>query len=57
MTYSGKVITKSSGSDALYTTVTPGEDKKWGSEIVTRTNTWGGSGDSTATLSITAVES
>jgi hypothetical protein len=56
MTYSSKVITKSSGSDALYTTSSPGEDKKWGSEITTRTDTWTGSGDSTATLSITAAE-
>lgn len=57
MTYSSKVITKSSGSDSLYTTSTPGEDKYWGAEITTRTDTWTGSGDSTATLSITAVES
>lgn len=57
MTYSSKVVVKSSSSDTLYTTVTPGEDKKWGAEITTRTNTWTGSGDSTATMSITAVES
>lgn len=57
MTYSNKVIVKSSGSDTLYTTSTPGEDKKWGAEITTRTNTWTGSSSSSATMTITAVES
>lgn len=56
MTYSNKVIAKSSGSDVLYTTSTPGEDKKWGAEITTRTNTWTGGSNSTATMTITAAE-
>ncbi len=56
MTYSSKVIVKSSGSDALYTTTTPGEDKKWGAEIKTRTDSWTGSTSSTATMTITAAE-
>ena len=56
MTYSGKKVVQASGSDVLYTTVTPGEDKKWGAEITTRTNTWTGSGSSTATMTITAAE-
>jgi hypothetical protein len=53
-TYANKVITKSSGSAALYTTVTPGEDKKWGAEILTRTDAWTGGGASTATMTISA---
>lgn len=56
MTYSTKVIVQSSGSDTLYTTVTPGEDKKWGAEIETRTDSWTGSSSSTATMTITAAE-
>jgi hypothetical protein len=56
MTYSGKKIVKSSGSDVLYTTSTPGEDKKWGAEIITRTDTWTGSSNSTATMTITVAE-
>lgn len=56
MTYSGKKVVQSSGSDVLYTTSTPGEDKKWGVEITTRTNTWTGSSNSTATMTITAAE-
>jgi len=56
MTYANKVIVKSSGSDTLYTTVTPGEDKKWGAEIETRTDAWTGSSSSTATMTITAAE-
>lgn len=56
MTYSSKVIVKSSGSSVLYTTTTAGEDKKWGAEITTRTDSWTGSSDSTATMTITAAE-
>lgn len=56
MTYSAKVVVKSSGSDTLYTTTTPGEDKKWGAEIETRTDTWTGSDSSTATMTISAAE-
>lgn len=56
MTYSGKVVVQSSGSDPLYTTVTPGEDKKWGAQIETRTNAWAGSSSSTATMTVTALE-
>lgn len=56
MTYSSKVIVKSSGSDTLYTTTSPGEDKKWGAEIETRTDTWTGSSSSTATMTISAAE-
>jgi len=55
MTYSGKVIMKSSGSSTLYTTVTPGADKKWGVEIKTRTDAWIGGTPSTATMTISAV--
>lgn len=50
------VIVQSSGSDVLYTTSTPGEDKKWGAYITTRINTWTGSSNSTATMTITATE-
>lgn len=56
MTYSSKVIVQSSGSSTLYTTTSAGEDKKWGAEITTRTDSWTGSGDSTATMTITAAE-
>jgi len=54
MTYANKVVVKSSGSDALYTTTTPGEDKKWGAEILTRTDAWTGGTSSTAIMTITA---
>lgn len=57
MTYSGKVIVKSSGSDILYTTVTPGADKKWGAEALTRTDAFTGGTPSTATMTITAAAS
>ena len=56
MTYANKVVVKSSGSSALYTTTTPGEDKKWGAEILTRTDAWTGGTSSTATMTITATE-
>ena len=56
MTYANKKIVKSSGSDVLYTTASPGEDKKWGAEITTRTNSWTGSSNSTATMTISAAE-
>ena len=56
MTYTNKVVVKSSGSDVLYTTVTPGEDKKWGAEIETREDAWTGGDASTATMTITAIE-
>lgn len=56
MSYSNKKIIKASSSDILYTTSTPGEDKKWGAEILTRTDVWIGSTPSTATMSITAAE-
>lgn len=49
-------IMKTSGSAAVYTTSSPGEDKYWGAQIETRTNAWTGSGQSTATISITASE-
>lgn len=53
-TYANKKIVKSSGSDVLYTTVTAGEDKKWGAEIQTRTDAWTGGTSSTATMAISA---
>jgi hypothetical protein len=56
LAYANKVIVKSSGSSVLYTTSSPGEDKKWGAEIKTRTDTWTGSDTSSATMTITATE-
>lgn len=56
LTYASKVVVGSSGSGTLYTTVTPGEDKKWGAEIETRTDAWAGGSASTATMVITATE-
>lgn len=56
MTYANKVIVEASGSSALYTTTTPGEDKKWGAEIETRTDAWTGGDSSEATMTITATE-
>lgn len=56
MTYASKEVVLSSGSSAFYTTVTPGEDKKWGAEIETRTDAWTGGSSSTATMTITATE-
>jgi len=49
-----KQIIKSSGSTAVYNTTSAGEDKKWGADILTRTDTWTGTSSSTATMSITA---
>lgn len=56
MTYASKVIVKSSGSDAFYTTSSPGEDKLWGAEIETRTNAWTGGSSSSGTMTISAAE-
>ena len=48
-------IMKETGSTALYTTTTPGEDKKWGAQIETQTDAWTGGTGSTTTMTITAV--
>ena len=55
MTYANKVVVASSGSAALYNTTTPGEDRKWGAEIETRTDSWAGTSASNTTMTITAV--
>jgi hypothetical protein len=53
MTYANKVVIESSGSDVLYTAAA-GVDKKWGAEVETRTNAWGGATPSSGTMTITA---
>lgn len=55
-TYADKVIVAGSGSDSVYNTTAAGEDKKWGAEIATRTDSFTGSSPSSSTLTITAVE-
>lgn len=55
MTYSNKVVVKSSGSDKMYTVgLAAGNDLDWGVEILTRTDEWTGNSASTSTLTITA---
>lgn len=49
-----KQIIKSSGSTVVFNTTSAGQDKKWGAEITTRTNTWTNSTASTATMTISA---
>jgi len=56
MTYSGKVVVKSSGSSAMLEDHSAGSIK-WGVEIETRTNAWAGSSASTSTLTVTATAS
>lgn len=51
-----KVVVQSSGSDSVFNTTAAGQDKKWGAEISTRTNSFTGSSNSSSTLTITAVE-
>ena len=53
--YSAKQVMQTSGSAAVYTTTTPGDDRYWGAQIETRTNDWTGNTPSTATISITIV--
>jgi len=57
MIYSSKVVMKSSGSSATWTSSSPGDDIDLGAEIETRTNAWTGGSSSTATMTITATES
>jgi hypothetical protein len=57
ITYASKVIVKDTGSATLYTTATPGEDKKWGCEIKTRTDAWTSGTSSTSTMTILATAS
>lgn len=53
MTYStGKVICKTTGSDATKEDLAPTTDIKWGLTILTRTNAWSGGGSSTATATV-----
>ena len=57
MTYSSKVVVKSTGSDEMYSSGLAAEASlNWGAEIETRTGAWEGGGASTATLTITATE-
>jgi hypothetical protein len=55
MTYSNKVIAKTASSSLLYNEWT-GATLKWGMELKTRTNAWTTAANSTATVTITAVE-
>jgi hypothetical protein len=58
MTYTSKVIVKSTGSDKMLTGMTPATTtKKWGVEIKTRTDAWTSGTSSTSTLTITATAS
>ena len=52
MTYSSKVIVKTTGSDNTVTNHSPGS-LKWGVEIETQTTAWSGGSSSTATLTLT----
>jgi len=53
MTYStGKVITKSSGSDAFKEDLAATTNIKWGIALVTQTDAWAGGSSSTATLTV-----
>jgi len=55
MTYTSKVIVKSTGSDEMYSTgLAADASLKWGVEIKTRTDAWTSGTSSTSTLTITA---
>lgn len=56
MTYSGKVIMKTTGSSVLKDALAAITDIKWGAEIETQSDDWAGSSSSTATMTITATE-
>lgn len=57
MTYSLKVIMKSSASDEFYTNLATNTSIKWGAEVLTQTDAWTGGTSSTATMTITATKS
>lgn len=54
MTYSSKVVMKTTGSDTLYSNLAASATLKWGAEIETQTDSFGGGSSSSATLTITA---
>jgi len=56
MTYSGKVIAKSTGSAIMKDALAPVTDIKWGAEIETRTNAWTSATQMTSTMTIIATE-
>lgn len=57
MTYSSKVVMKTTGSSELYSAgLAASGTLKWGAEIETQTGSWGGGSSSTATMTITATE-
>jgi hypothetical protein len=53
MTYSSKVVAKTTGSSLLYDEWS-GSTLKWGAEIKTQSNAWGSGTPMTATMTITA---
>ena len=53
LAYTSKVLMKETGSGTLKGNVTA-TSLKWGAEIATRTDAWAGTGNSTATMTITA---
>lgn len=57
MTYTSKVIAKTSGSDELYSAgLAGGNSLKWGVEVETQSDAWVGGGASTSTITILATE-
>jgi hypothetical protein len=53
MTYSSKVIAKTTGSDNLISSLAANTDLKWGMEVLTQSDAWTGGTSSTATITIT----
>ena len=53
MTYSNKVVAKSTGSEVLCSSLAANTDLKWGMEITTQSDAWTGGTSSTATITIT----
>ena len=53
MTYSSKVIAKTTNSDVLRSSLPANTDLKWGMEITTQSDAWTGGTSSTATITIT----
>ena len=53
MTYSSKVIAKTTGSDNLISSLAANTDLKWGMEVTTQSDAWTGGTSSTATITIT----
>ena len=56
LTYSNKVILKSTGSDVLVDALAASTSFKWGIELETQTDAWAGTTESSGTLTVSIME-